>query len=149
LSVLRGGVSLASFLMCVLVSRLFVSLKIEKQFKMRDEKSERGWCNRCFEGLATRGQCRDCFERVMVVFAIVWILFMSRPLSSGYSADLAAGYALTSISAIAIGIQSVAISSLGTWGIITTCITGTYTSFLVGVIRSLSGGSPSSRMAKQ
>lgn len=68
------------------------------------------------------------FEGVVLgVFTIIWYL-------TGMARSAGVVYALIALSALAMGVQSVAIRHLGVVGIVTTYMTGTLTSFVAGLV---------------
>lgn len=139
LSVLRNGVSLVAFAIGALAGAAFVSLRIDRRKKVAraeravgDERAARE-----MEEWPKEVNSAICVEAlILIIFGIAWSsLSYGQSPSSGELLT----YVLISLSAVAMGLQSVAISHLGIWGVVTTYITGTYTSFLVGIVRRVSG----------
>jgi uncharacterized membrane protein YoaK (UPF0700 family) len=148
LSAFRSGISLIGFALGCLASAFFVSLQIEKRRQLTREIKE----------VVDRSKHQDEAEKwpsevntalyvetaILIVYGAIWSTSFNQT-----SLDLPIAYVLIFFSALAMGIQSVAISHLGVWGVVTTYITGTYTSFLTGVVKKSSRVVPFVKRAKE
>ncbi|GEM_PF-485520 len=144
LSAIRSGIALGSYFLGAVLGTIIVSFKIQNRKEDLRRKAK---------GESEIKALEEAFEKeqwppevnvailieglILLLFGLLWstLIFSSSPFWM---------YALIFLSAIAMGIQSVAISHLGIWGVVTTYITGTYTSFFVGLVTKISGKSESS-----
>jgi uncharacterized membrane protein YoaK (UPF0700 family) len=136
----RNIVALAAFLLGTAFGGYIILLKPE-----RSTPAEREWPLEVTIALSAE-------TALLVLFSVVWeLLYFGSRTSFVSSSALAASstYLLIAICAVAMGIQSVAISHLGVWGVVTTYITGTYLGLITGVVKRVGGRNPKSERSRK